>query len=310
MSKKSSKKVIPKMVLTKKEAVVPKKKTGMETYSFWVSELKKVNAESPEKLQLSFQKRREIVSELYPNIKGKTDTASKEKLRAKFKAIVKKLPKELIACNPNTIDKKYLNEIEFYSLDSYIKSLPDCLNVKVSASIYGTTKIFNTRSYNYIRSGTQQIVEEIRSSISSYDEVYFQAIATLKDNKKADLTKANNYFLDLVLIDNGNLKAPSGKNQKDIKPKGTKVPTLKAVPKKQEKKKAVKKKPLYKKNEGFKIENKAKKEQIILDYNKAIARYEKLFKMGILPKELYLSEKKEITKEKNDAINNLPKLKK
>ena len=303
-------KKLPKKFIPKKEEVVPKKKTGMETYSFWVRELKKINSESPEKLQLSIQRRRKIISDLYPKIKDKKSKIDRDKIRAKFRGIVKRLPKEVIACNPNTIDKKYLNEIEFYSLDSYIKSLPDCLNVRVDGGIYGSTKIFNTRSYNYNRSGTQQIVEEIRRSISSYDEVYFQAIATLKDNKKADLTKANNYFLDLVLIDNGNLKAPSGKSKKTIQPKGTKLPTKKVNPKQEEKKKAVKRKPLGKKNDGFKIENKAKKEQILIDYNKNLARFEKLYKMGAISKEVYISEKKEITKEKNDAINRLPKLKK
>ena len=34
-------KKLPKKVIPKKEEVVPKKKTGMETYSFWVAELKK-----------------------------------------------------------------------------------------------------------------------------------------------------------------------------------------------------------------------------------------------------------------------------
>ena len=276
MSKKTAKKVIPKMVSTKKVIVEPKKKTGMETYSFWVRELKKINSQSPEKLQLSIKRRREIISELYPKIKDKKSKIDRDKIRAKFRGIVKRLPKEVIACNPNTIDAKYLNEIEFFSLDSYIQSLPDCLNVRVSADIYGITKIFNTRSYNYVRSGAQQIVEELRLSNNGSDVYFFQPISTLKDNKKADLTKANNYFLDLVLIDNGSLKAPSGKNKKTIQPKGTKVPSLKAVPKKQEKNKAVKRKPLNKKNEGFKIENKAKKEQIKIDYNKILARFVKL----------------------------------
>jgi len=305
MPKKSAKKVTPKI-----EEVIPKKKTGMETYSFWVSELKKVNAENPEKLQLSLQRRRKIISELYPKIKGKTDVASKEKIRAKFRGIVRKLPKEVIACNPNTLDAKYLNEIEFFSLDSYIQSLPDCLNVRVSASIYGITKIFNTRSYNYVRSGAQQIVEELRLSNNRSDVYFFQPIPTLKDNKKADLTKANNYFLDLVLIDNGNLKAPSGKSKKTTQPKGTKLPTKKVEPQKEQKNKAVKRKPLNKKNEGFKIENKAKKEQITIDYNKILARFEKLYKMGAISKEVYLTEKKETTKEKNDELKRLPKLKK
>ena len=303
-------KKLPKKVIPKKEEVVPKKKTGMETYSFWVAELKKINAESPEKLQLSQQRRRKIVSELYPKIKGKTDAASKEKLRAKFRGIVRKLPKQIIACNPNTIDAKYLTQIEFYELDNYIRSLPDCLNVRVDAGIYGSTKIFNTRSYNYVRSGTQEIVEEIRNAISSYDEVYFEPIATLKPNKVADLTKANNYFLDLVLIDRGNLKAPTRKTKKTIQPKGTKQPSVKIEPKKEEKKKAVKRKPLDKKNEGFKIQNTAKKEQILIDYNKNLARFEKLYKMGAISKEVYINEKKEITKEKNDELKRLPKLKK
>lgn len=303
-------KKLPKKVIPKKEEEVPKKKTGMESYQFLVAELKKINAEKPEKLQLSLQRRRKIVSELYPKIKGKKDAVSKEKLRAKFRGIVRKLPKQVIACNPNTIDAKYLSQIEFYELDNYIRSLPDCLNVRVDGGIYGSTKIFNTRSYNYVRSGTQEIVEEIRNAISSYDEVYFEPISTLKPNKVADLTKANNYFLDLVLIDRGNLKAPTRKTKKPIQTKGTKQPTVKVEPKKEEKKKAVKRKPLDKKNEGFKIQNTAKKEQILIDYNKNLARFEKLYKMGAISKEVYLSEKKEITKEKNDELKRLPKLKK
>jgi len=307
MPKKSLKKVPPK-----KEEVAPKKKTGMESYQFWVAELKKINAESPEKLQLSQQRRRKIVSELYPKIKGKKDAASKEKIRAKFRGIVKKLPKQVIACNPNSIEAKYFSEFEYYELDNYIRSLPDCLNVRVDASIYGITKIFNTRSYNYIRSGVQEIVEEIRIAIDSKKEKYFpfQAIPTLKPNKKEDLTKANNYFLDLIPADNGNLKAPTRKTKKPIQTKGTKQPTVKIEPKKEEKKKAVKRKPLDKKNEGFKIQNTAKKEQILIDYNKNLARFEKLYKMGAISKEVYISEKKEITKEKNDELKRLPKLRK
>jgi hypothetical protein len=305
MPKKSLKKVSPK-----KEEVVPKKKTGMESYQFWVAELKKINAESPEKLQLSQQRRRKIISEQYSTIKGKKSKIEKDKIRAKLRGIVRKLPKQVIACNPNTIDAKYLSQIEFYELDNYIRSLPDCLNVRVDAGIYGSTKIFNTRSYNYVRSGTQEIVEEIRASFNKSGEVYFEPIATLKPNKVADLTKANNYFLDLVLIDLGNLKAPTRKTKKTIQPKGTKQPTVKIEPKKEEKKKAVKRKPLDKKNEGFKIQNTAKKEQILIDYNKNLTRFEKLYKIGAISKEVYLSQKKEITKEKNDELKRLPKLKK
>ena len=282
----------------------------METYSFWVRELKKINSQSPEKLQLSIQRRRKIISDLYPKIKDKKSKIDRDKIRAKFRGIVKRLPKEVIACNPNTIDAKYLNQIEFFSLDSYIQSLPDCLNVRVDGGIYGSTKIFNTRSYNYVRSGSQQIVEEIRLYNNGSDVYFFEPIPTLKENRKADLTKANNYFLDLVLIDNGNLKAPSGKSKKTIQPKGTKLPTKKVEPQKEEKKKAVKRKPLGKKNDGFKIENKAKKEQILIDYNKSLKLFDKLFKVGAISKEAFISLKKEFTKEKNDAINRLPKLKK
>jgi hypothetical protein len=115
MPKKSLKKVPPK-----KEEVAPKKKTGMESYQFWVAELKKINAESPEKLQLSQQRRRKIISEQYSTIKGKKSKIEKDKIRAKLRGIVRKLPKQVIACNPNTIDAKYLSQIEFYELDNYI----------------------------------------------------------------------------------------------------------------------------------------------------------------------------------------------
>lgn len=305
-------KKLPKKVIPKKEEIVPKKKTGMETYAFWVRELKKINAESPEKLQLSQQRRRKIVSELYSSIKGKKDATSKEKLLAKFRAIVKKLPKESIACNPNSLPFKYFYEIEYFDVDNYILSLPDCLNVRVNANIYGVTKIFNTRSYNYVRSGTQEIIEELRYYFPNSGELYFDPIPTLKENKKADLTRANNYFLDLVLVQRYINKSPTPiKTKKQIvKPISTKKPTSKIVFKKEETKKTVKRKPLSKKNEGFKIENKAKKEQILIDYNKNLARFDKLFKMGAISKEVYITEKKEITKEKNDQLKRLPKLKK
>jgi hypothetical protein len=302
-------KKLPKKVIPKKEEVVPKKKTGMETYSFWVAELKKINAESPEKLQLSQQRRRKIVSELYPKIKGKTDAASKEKLRAKFRGIVKKLPKESIVCNPNSLPLKYFYEIEYFDVDNYILSLPDCLNVRINANIYGVTKIFNTRSYNYVRSGTQEIIEELRRYFPNSGEIYFDPIPTLKANKKEDVSKANNYFLDLVMMQRFVGKKPTNivPKKETVKPISIKKPTSKIILEKQEKKKTVKRKPLSKKNDGFKIENKAKKEQILIDYNKSLKYFDKLFKMGAISKEAFISLKKEFTKEKNDAIKRLPK---
>lgn len=279
---------------------------GLRLYNFLVRQIKEENQKSKGSLQLSIRKRREIASSIYAEIKANGGRYNKAKITSKFRGIVKGLPIADVACNPNTLDTKYLDEFEFYSLDSYIQSLPDCLNVKVSTDNFGSTKIFNTKSYDYNNSGTYAIVEDIRISFPSSGEAYFQPIVKLRPNKKPDINNGDNYFLDLVLIEgnaNPSISAPT--SIPVSKPASTSKVSKKLAP--TVKKKLTKNKPLGTKNAKFKIENKTRIEEINRSYEKQFGLLNRQFKMGILSKPQLNQFKKEIIKERNEELKRLPK---
>ena len=134
------------------------------TYNRLLKEFTKVNNKLPEERKLSIKQRREIIkTDLLPKYKD----VPQYKLRVKkikdsiLKAIDKVPPREI--CDLNYIDPSDFALVEWYSLDETISELvPDCVFVKVSAGIYGETKIFNTRNYEYGRRGVRDIIENIR----------------------------------------------------------------------------------------------------------------------------------------------------
>ena len=127
------------------------KKTS--TYNRILKEFTKINNKLPEDRKLSIKERRAIIrEELLPQYKG----VPQYKLRVKaikasiLSAYDKIPPKEF--CDINYLDPSDFGYVEWFSLDETISQLvPDCVYVKVSASEYGDTKIFNTRNSGTVR---------------------------------------------------------------------------------------------------------------------------------------------------------------
>jgi hypothetical protein len=172
------------------------------TYNRILKEFTKLNNKLPEDLKLSIQERRAIIKEqLLPKYKG----TPKYKIKVKnikadiLKAYDKVPPKEL--CDLNYIDTSEYAYVEWYSLDETISELvPNCIYVKVSAGMYGETRIFNTRNYTYNRTGVRDIVENIRPDANNTSGRFiFAGYKKLRPRKRNDGTPEN-YYLDFVLF--------------------------------------------------------------------------------------------------------------
>jgi hypothetical protein len=176
------------------------KKTS--TYNRILKEFTKINNKLPEDRKLSIKERRAIIrEELLPQYKG----VPQYKLRVKaikasiLSAYDKIPPKEF--CDINYLDPSDFGYVEYFALDETISQLvPDCVYVKVSASEYGDTKIFNTRNYEYGRRGVREIVENIRPDAENNSGRFiFTGYKKLRPRKRNDGTPEN-YYLDFVLF--------------------------------------------------------------------------------------------------------------
>jgi len=289
---------------------------GLALYNFLLKKLAEQNKKSPKKLQLSLRRRREIVSkDLYSKFKN-APTYTLSEVNLDIRKIVKGLPKEEV-CNPNNLETSQLEDFEFWDLDKYILSLPDCTYVRVNAGSYGVTKIFSTRGYDYRSLGISAIVEDIRKdTVNDSGVASFKPVVKLKPKKQPNKNIGENYFIDLVL--NINNQFVDSTKSEEVKEETIKVKKTKKVEELKEKvvKKIIttksikpkKKKAQYKKAAGLKIAAKKDKERILGEYNKQIELIAKLYKMGAINKQLYLSQNKELLNEKNERLKQLPKL--
>jgi hypothetical protein len=177
---------------------------GRKLYNFLVKELGEANKKLPDQQRMGIARRRKIVStEIFPKLKTK-DTQSIRDIRSEIKKIVSALPPKEI-CNPLYLSEAYLSFIEYYEIDNHIRNvLPDCLDIRINAGIYGKTKLFNTANYTYSGSGVQDIVESIRENLEdlpSGQNPYFSGTVKLKNKKKND-GNPDNYFVDYILYEN------------------------------------------------------------------------------------------------------------
>ena len=173
------------------------------TYNKILKEFTKLNNKLPEENKLSIQERRKIIREtLLPAYKNQPKYKFRvKKLRADILREVEKFPpKELCDLNYIDVDSEYAL-VEWYALDETIREVvPNCIYVKVSAGEYGETRIFNTRNYNYVSSGVNDIVENIRPDANDKSGLFiFTGIKKLRPRKRNDGT-AENYYLDFVLF--------------------------------------------------------------------------------------------------------------
>jgi len=179
-----------------------KRKTTI--YGVISKQFTKVNKKLPPERKLSYKDRKRIIKEeILPKFKG----VPKSKLRLKpinnaINSSINKIPPKEI-CDLNFIDvgAEY-GYVEWFALDETISEIvPDCIFVKVTAGQFGETKIFNTRDYDYSKSGVRAIVEDIRIPASNTSGRYFfSGYQKLRPNKKNN-GNPDNYYLDFVLFE-------------------------------------------------------------------------------------------------------------
>jgi hypothetical protein len=180
---------------------VPKKKISI--YNRVLKEFTKINNKLPEDRKLSIKDRRKIIKEqILPNFSGVPNYRIKVRDLNQniFRQYDRIPPKEI--CDLNYIDLSDFQYVEWHSLDETISELvPDCVYIKVSAGQYGTTKIFNTRNYEYGRAGVRTIVEEIRPDADRFPSgrFIFTGVRKLRPRKRNNGTPEN-YYLDFVLF--------------------------------------------------------------------------------------------------------------
>lgn len=176
---------------------------GIKLYNYLLKQLGLENAKKPKKQRLGITSRRQIVSkQLYPKFKYQTKLSITE-IKKDINGIIRKLPPSEI-CNPLYLSEAYLSFVEYYEIDNHIRTvLPDCLDVRVNAGIYGKTKIFNTNSYTYYGDGVRKIIENIRKELEENKSgiAYFSGVVKLKRGKPNNGSPTN-YFVEYVLFIN------------------------------------------------------------------------------------------------------------
>ena len=183
---------------------------GALLYNKILKEFSEVNSKLPLERQLSLDQRREYISKkIYPEFKGKSPSrVGKKVINERVIDIFEKvIPKE--GCDVNLISPSVIANINWFDLDSYIKEvLPKCIFIRIDAGEYGNTKIFNTLNYNYTRSGVKSIVDNIRDFVSNDTsiDISLTGVKKLKDKKANDGTPEN-YFIDFILVVNGEAQA-------------------------------------------------------------------------------------------------------
>lgn len=186
---------------------MPKKKSATRKPTLYQQISKrftKLNNALPEERKLSIERRRQIIKQ---DILPALSTTSKSKIRVK--QIVGLINNSLTTiptrdpnlCNLNYIHPNQYTLINWYEVDEFLqKRLPDCIYVKVSAGQYGSTKIFNTRNYNYYHNGVQEITENIRKEVNNASGgAWYNGYQILRPSKKNN-GEADSYYLDLILF--------------------------------------------------------------------------------------------------------------
>ena len=181
---------------------MPKKKK-ISIYNRVLKEFTKINNKLPEDRKLSIKDRRRIIKEqILPNFTGVPNYRIKVRdIKQNILVQYDRIPPKEI-CDLNYIDLSDFQYVEWHSLDETISELvPDCVYVKVSAGQYGSTRIFNTRNYEYGRAGVRTIVEEIRTDADRFPSgrFIFTGVKKLRPRKRND-GSPENYYLDFVLF--------------------------------------------------------------------------------------------------------------
>jgi len=173
-------------------------------------EFTKINSKLPEERKLSVKERRTFIKErIYPIYKDSpASRISIKAIKTLVQEIVETIPPK-IGCDVNYISSSVL-DVNYYELDDFIKDvLPSCIFIKINAGVYGSTKIFNTRNYNYTKNSVKNIVDSIRVVVNNNSgiDMSFTGVKKLRPRKLNDGTPEN-YFIDFILTINSEATSP------------------------------------------------------------------------------------------------------
>ena len=179
-----------------------KKLKGISLYNKISSEFTKINDTLPEELKLSLKDRRKFIKEkIYPLYKGSPASRVRiSSIKSNIQQIIQTVvPKE--GCDVNLISPAIL-DVSWMELDNFIKDvLPSCVFIKINAGVYGSTKMFNTRNYNYTKNNVKNIVDNIRELVENNSDIdaSFVGVKKLRNRKLLNDGTAENYYLDFIL---------------------------------------------------------------------------------------------------------------
>lgn len=179
-----------------------KKLKGISLYNKISGEFTKINNTLPEELKLSLKDRRKFIKEkIYPLYKGSPASRVRiSSIKKNIEQIIQTVvPKE--GCDVNLISPAIL-DVSWMELDNFIKDvLPSCVFIKINAGVYGSTKMFNTRNYNYTKNNVKNIVDNIREAVdnNSSIDMSFVGVKKLRNRKLLNDGTPENYYIDFIL---------------------------------------------------------------------------------------------------------------
>lgn len=132
-------------------------------------------------------------------------------------------------CDVLGIPAKTYQDIIYFEIDGLLTNiLPPCIYVKINAGKFGATSIFNTRNFDYYKTGLSDITNRInlharKSNKSFYEIAVYNGTVLTRPQKLNDGTPEN-YYLEMILSESGikvpaPVKLPDGikkQKQKDV----------------------------------------------------------------------------------------------
>lgn len=332
--KKTTTKPIKGKSKTPKKPTKPKaKKYGNKLY--WMVYRVVAQSVKEEKISWDAKKIRTITSsKVYPYFKGQDP---KKVSVSDIKAIVYSLVgKASEFYNPLLIPVSLTTGIFWFSLDEFLevqlRAETDPLNLRfaVDAGEYGNTGIITIKEYEFYTSGVQEIFENIRVDVENASDAEWSGVPVVRD-RYTDDGKADSYYTRFTLFINGAEVTPSMERDFGM----AQVDFGKFDERKQKRKQVItKQKDLAKKRKELEKQKKIKQaflptkkvrksdqpdnveiakmrgdniQNALKEQRELLSDTERLFKEGILTKEEFISERKQIMETYKEAIKRFEK---
>jgi hypothetical protein len=177
-----------------------------------------------QKIELTYEEAREYASKnVYPKFKGQPAYKVKvkdirEATRESLAPAPAPVPPQKQYVDPRTIGEEEVSGINWFDIDGFLtgdlspsirqvralRTTDKDLRMMILAGEYGNTGEFNLSDYEYVSTGLQDIVEEIRRtspSVSSEPYLTWEGYVGIRAGA-TDLTDPDSYVFQIILIEN------------------------------------------------------------------------------------------------------------